>query len=106
MPGLSSLVRVGLKLAPVLEQVLVGHVAHHARRHAHDDLARRHVARDDGAGGDERLLADLSTAPPPMRHARRSFAPRSGTLRSSRPILSSFVVIAHGPTNTSSSTTL
>ena len=30
-----------------------------ARRDAHHEHARGHVARDDGAGGDERLLADL-----------------------------------------------
>ena len=47
-----------------------------------------------------------STAPPPIRHARRSVAPCSGVPRSRRPIASSLVVIAHGPTKTSSSTTL
>ena len=47
-----------------------------------------------------------STAPPPIRQARRSVAPRSGVPRSWRAIVSSFVVIAQGPTKTSSSITL
>ena len=45
--------------APALEQVLVVHVTDGPRRHAHDDGARRDVVGDDGARGDERLLADL-----------------------------------------------
>ena len=46
----------------------------------------------------------VSTAPPPTRQARRSVAPRSGELRAVTAIVSSLVVIAPGPTNTSSST--
>ena len=74
-------------------------------------LRARHVARDDRAGGDERLLADLdagqqhgaaadAAGAPQRRAAQRRAARRA------RPIVSSFVVIAHGPTKTSSSTTL
>ena len=41
------------------EHMIVGDLAHDPRGHAHRDRARGHVACDDGAGGDERLLADL-----------------------------------------------
>ena len=81
------------------------------RRNAHDHAARRHVVGDDGAGGDERLLADLdarhehrAAADAAGRGAGRALAARSPGRR--RPIVSSLVVIAHGPTKTSSSTTL
>ena len=42
------------------------------------------------------------TAPPPTRHARRRRAPSIGLSGERRAIVSSFVVIAHGPTKTSS----
>ena len=68
-------------------------------------------SRDDRAGGDERLLADLdarASAPRRRRRGRRgaASAPRSGVAGAWRAIVSSLVVIAHGPTKTSSSTTL
>ena len=44
-------------------------------------------------------------APPPMRQARRRVAPRSSSPGRWRAIVLSFVVIAQGPTKTSSSTT-
>ena len=56
-------------LAEALEQLVVRHLAHDARRDAHDDRPRRHVRRDDGAGGDVRLLADLDA-----RHEHRAAA--------------------------------
>jgi hypothetical protein len=40
-----------------------------------------------------------------MRHARRSVAPRIGSCGRRRAIVSSLVVIAHGPMKTSSSIT-
>src|SRR5450830_615781 len=43
----------------VLEQLVLVHVAHDARRHAHEHLAGRRVLGDHRAGGDERFLADL-----------------------------------------------
>src|SRR6185312_4958445 len=49
----------GPLLAPALEQVLLADLADEAAGHAHHDAARRHVARDDGPGRDEGLLADL-----------------------------------------------
>ncbi len=45
--------------APVLEQVLVGHLTNDPRGHAQHDLPRRDVTRHDRARRDERLLADL-----------------------------------------------
>lgn len=41
------------------EELALGHVAYPPRRDAHDDRPWRHVVGDDGAGGDERLGADL-----------------------------------------------
>ena len=59
-PAATSCDRQGLRRELlVLEQLLVGHVAQHARRVADDERARRHVLRHDRAGADERLLADL-----------------------------------------------
>ena len=46
-----------------------------------------------------------STALPPTRQARRNVAPRSGSPRGWRLIVSSFVVDTPGPRKTSSSTT-
>ena len=43
----------------LLQQLVGVDVAHDARRHAHEHLARRRVPGDDGAGGDEGLRADL-----------------------------------------------
>ena len=69
----------------------------------------RHVLRDDRAGGDERLLADLDAGaehgPAADPAARRSVAPTIGWSSAWRAIVESFVVHAPGPTNTSSSIT-
>src|SRR6187551_2610343 len=45
--------------APALEQVLVWHLPSRPGGNAHHHAARLDVGGDDGAGGDEGLLADL-----------------------------------------------
>src|SRR6185436_10890355 len=58
-PGVSA--GEGTLSAPVLEQLLVAHLAHLPRGDADHERARRDVLGDDRAGCDERLLADLDT---------------------------------------------
>ena len=66
-----------------VEQLVRGHVAKHAGRHADHELPRRHVGDHDRAGADERLLAHLDAGQEhrrcrrPGRRAARS-GPSSG----------------------------
>ena len=55
-----------------LEQLLVGHLAQHPRGVADDERPRRDVLRHDGAGADERLLADLDPGTEDRRRRRRA----------------------------------
>ena len=68
--------------AEALEQLVVRHLAHHARRDAHDDrarAARRAVTTAPAAtnASSPTSTPGTSTAPPPIRQARRRVAPRS-----------------------------
>src|SRR5215210_5660764 len=49
------------QVPPDLEQLILRHLAEHARRVADDDHPRRDVLRHDRAGADEGLLADLDS---------------------------------------------
>ncbi len=97
------------RLAPALEQILVRHLADRPRGHPQRDRARGYVSCHERAGGDERLLADLDSrrehraARRPCTHAAAE-APAVVFADTWRDIVSSFVVITPGPTNTSSST--
>ena len=96
--------------APALEQVLVGDLAHARAGTPITTRARRDVAGDHRAGGDERLLADLDAgdehraAADPAGAAQRRR--RAARLAAWRPIVSSLVVSRPGPMKTSSSTTV
>ena len=74
----------GARVLLVLEQLVVGHVAEHARRVADDDHARRHVLRHDRAGADERLLADLDPRAEDRAAADARAAADRRALRSAR----------------------
>ncbi len=73
--------RRGARLAPALEQVVVADAAHDARRNTHHDGARgtseTTTAPAATYASSPISTPGASTAPPPMRHARRRRGPAS-----------------------------
>src|SRR3954468_15412125 len=78
----------------VLAKLVRGDVAEHACGTADDELPRRHVLRHDGAGADERLLADLdaraedgATSDARAAPDRRALHPRLPPLRTAHEVV-------------------